>query len=208
MISTEELIKSIDVQEETIQRLLRTGEITPDLIKPKSEHRSISFFKEETVENYIKKFGWVRITDENRKRVFLDMVDEMRMSYSYKPLLLKAIFDECSEEGVASIEKIVAYFLAFYKERRNSALIVEKPDSAFAKEDCTYEDAERTILIYPYKRFADRGILHYDTGKHLISVDGSVWNSLSKDEIETIRKKCDESLIDYYERLSLVNNAN
>lgn len=201
LISTEELIKSIDVQEETIQRLLRTGEITPDLIKPKSEHRSISFFKEETVENYIKKFGWVRITDENRKRVFLDMVDEMRMSYSYKPLFLKAIFDECSEEGVVSIEKIVAYFLAFYKERRNSSLIVEKPDSAFAKDNCSYEDAEHTILLYPYKRFADRGMMQYDSSKHAIIVDHSIWRSLTTEEIDLIKQKSDESIRQYYDRI-------
>lgn len=210
LISTEELIKSIDVQEETIQRLLRMGEIIPDLTIPKSEHRAISFFKEETVENYIKKFGWVRITDENRKKVFLDMVDEMRMSYSYKPLFLKAIFDECSEEGAVSIEKIVAYFFAFYKERRNSSLIVEKPDSAFAKDNCSYEDAEHTILIYPFKRFADRGMMHYDSTKHTIMVDHSIWRSLTAEEIDLIKKKSDESIRQYYDRIGSnePNNSN
>ena len=50
----------------------------------------------------------------------------MQMTYSYKPLLLKAFFRFADDEGKAQFSDIVDYFDKFYKKRRNNGLVAEK----------------------------------------------------------------------------------
>jgi hypothetical protein len=44
-------------------------------------------------------FGWTLITDDNRKALFMAMVRQMDMSFSYKPILLKAILLHADDTG-------------------------------------------------------------------------------------------------------------
>ena len=83
----------------------------PDLIVPMSEHRTFKYFKEETLERYSKEYGWQLIDDKNRKDLFMKMVEQMDMSYSYKPVLLKAILKHADKNGRVKIEDIVSYFM-------------------------------------------------------------------------------------------------
>ncbi len=53
------------------------------------------------------------------------MVRQMDMSYSYKPLLIKAIFANADSKVRVKIEDITAYFKNFYESRRKAGLIVE-----------------------------------------------------------------------------------
>ena len=70
---------------------MRDGLLIPDLLVPMSEHRTFKYFKEETLEKYAEQYGWTLIDDSNRKDLFLDMIRQMDMSYSYKPVLIKAV---------------------------------------------------------------------------------------------------------------------
>lgn len=110
MISQMEFVRRVDVQAETIERYVREGMIVPDLIVPMSEHRTFKYFKEETLEKYAEQFGWSLINDDNRKDLFMDMVRQMDMSYSYKPVLMKAILLYANDKGRMKLSDIVAYF--------------------------------------------------------------------------------------------------
>ena len=94
-----EFVRRVDVQTETIERYVREGLLVPDLVVPMSEHRTFKYFKEETLQKYAKQYGWTLIDDSNRKDLFLDMVRQMDMSYSYKPVLLKAIYESSPTSG-------------------------------------------------------------------------------------------------------------
>lgn len=59
----------------------------------------------------------------------------MDMSFSYKPVLLKAVFDHVDEDGKIRIVDIVNYFIDFYEERKDNGLIAEKPNSIYQKVD-------------------------------------------------------------------------
>ena len=91
MISQMEFVRRVDVQTETIERYVRDGLLMPDLVVPMSEHRTFKYFKEENLQKYAEQYGWTLIDASNRKDLFLDMVRQMDMSYSYKPVLLKAV---------------------------------------------------------------------------------------------------------------------
>ena len=201
MISQMEFIRRVDVQSETIERYVREGKLVPDLVVPMSEHRTFKYFKEDTLEQYAKKYGWTIINDSNRKDMFLDMIRQMDMSYSYKPVLIKAILLYADDIGRIQLDDIVSYFRSYYEGRRASGLIVEKKNSIFAKGEYTDKDAKRNILANPFKRFEDMHMLQHTRTLGIVQVDEAVWEKLSTEEKAEINHICDDKLENYYSRL-------
>ena len=202
MISQMEFVRRVDVQTETIERYVREGKLVPDLVVPMSEHRTFKYFKEETLERYAKQYGWTLIDDSNRKELFLEMVRQMDMSYSYKPVLIKAILRHADEKGSIQLADIVAYFRAYYEGRRAAGLVVEKPNSLFARGGYTDKEAERNILANPFKRFEDMQMLRHTRTLGIVQVDESVWKKLTAGEKAEMEKICEEKLEQYFSRLA------
>ncbi len=202
MISQMEFVRRVDVQTETIERYVREGKLIPDLVVPMSEHRTFKYFKEETLEKYAQQYGWTLIDDSNRKDMFMDMIRQMDMSYSYKPVLIKAVLLYADERGRIKLEDIVSYFKSYYEGRRSAGLTVEKKNSIFAKGGYTDKEAERNILANPFKRFEDMQMLRHTKTLGIVQVDESVWKKLSQEDKVEIEKICDEKLEAYYKRLN------
>lgn len=202
MISQMEFIRRVDASSETVEKYIREGEIIPDLIVPISEHRTFKYFTEETLEKTAEKFGWQLINDENRKELFMEMIRQMDMSYSYKPVLIKAILANADAKGRIKLDDIVAYFRNFYEGRRNCRLVVEKANSIFAKGGYTDKDAQRNILSNPFKRFEDMQMLRHTKTLGIVEVEPTVWKKLSNEDKEEMVKICDDKLESYYMRFS------
>lgn len=201
MISQMEFVRRVDVQSETIEKYLREGKLIPDLVVPMSEHRAFKYFKEETLARYAKEYGWQLIDDKNRKELFMKMVEQMDMSYSYKPVLLKAILKHADKNGRVKIEDIVGYFKNFYEGRRAAGLIVEKSNSIFAKGGYNDKEAERNILSNPFKRFEDMNMLRHTKTLGIIEVDSSVWKKLTDEDKRNILEICTKKLENYFSRI-------
>lgn len=202
MISQMEFVRRVDVQTETIERYVRDGLLVPDLVVPMSEHRIFKYFKEETLQKYAQQYGWTLIDDSNRKDLFLDMVRQMDMSYSYKPVLLKAVLQFADDKGRVKLSDIVTYFREFYESRRAAGMVVEKANSIYAKGGYTDAQAQRNILSNPFKRFEDMQMLHHTKALGVIQVDESVWKKLTQEEKTEIERICDEKLELYFSRLN------
>jgi superfamily II DNA or RNA helicase len=202
MVSQMEFVRRVDVQAETIERYVREGKLVPDLIVPISEHRTFKYFKEESVQHYAAQYGWTLIDDSNRKDLFLEMIRQMDMSYSYKPVLIKAILAHADQKGCVKLENIVAFFRSYYETRRNAGLVVEKGNSIYAKGGYTDAEATRNILANPFKRFEDRQMLRHTKTLGMIQVDDAVWKHLTMEEKTEIERICNEKLDAYYERLN------
>lgn len=200
MVSQMEFVRRVDIQAETIERYVREGKLIPDLIVPMSEHRTFKYFKEESLGKYAQEFGWTLIDEGNRKEIFMDMVRKMDMSYSYKPVLIKALLKHADEKGRIKLDDIADYFRSFYEKRRREGLSVEKKNSIFYKGDYTDSEAKRNILSNPFKRFEDMQMMRHTKNLGIVQVDELVWKRLSDEEKAEIEKICDEKLRDYYLR--------
>ncbi len=201
MISQMEFVRRVDVQTETIERYVREGKLVPDLVVPMSEHRSFKYFKEESLQRYAEQYGWRLIDDSNRKDLFMEMVRQMDMSYSYKPVLIKAILLYADEKGQIKLDDIVSYFRSFYEARSAAGLPVEKKNSIFAKGGYTSKEAERNILSNPFKRFEDMQMLKHTKTLGIVRVDEAVWKHLTAEEKAQIDTICNEKLEQYYRRM-------
>ena len=176
-----------------------------DLEVPMSENRTFRYFKEETLLRYAEQFGWTIIHNKNRKDVFMEMVRKMDMSYSYKPVLLKAVLNYADSSDMVRLDDIVRYFKEFYQDRREAGLVVEKPASLYARGDCTDKEVLRNILANPFKRFEDMNMMRHAKTLELIQVDEYVWKYLTDEEKIQIEHICDEKLAAYYNRISNSN---
>lgn len=97
-----------------------------------SEHRTFKYFKEETLIASAARHGWTLITDDNRKTVFMDMIQRMDMTYSYKPVLVMAMLFYSDGRGRVKLSEIVRYFREYYSNRRRQGLIIEKTTASTA----------------------------------------------------------------------------
>lgn len=200
MVSQMEFVRRVDVQTETIERYVREGKLVRDLVVPMSEYRTFKYFKEETLEKYARQYGWTLIDDSNRKDMFMDMIRQMDMSYSYKPVLMKAVLLYADEKGRVKLDDIVAYFRAYYEGRRAAGLPVEKQNSIFAKGGYTDKEAARNILANPFKRFEDMQMLRHTKTLGIVQVDEAVWKRLSNEEKAEIERVCEQKLAEYFAR--------
>ena len=198
MISHFELISMVNVHSETVFRYIHEPKIIPDRVI-QSGSRVKYFFSRDNVQEIIKKYDWHIISESNKRRVFLQMINKMTMSFSYKPVFIKAFF-ATAQNGKTSMSKIVAYFRDFYESRRRAGLFVEKPNSIFANSGYSDKDVKKLILVYPYKRFAEMQMFTYSKLFGTVSMDPTVWSSLHSSEIIEICRMCDEHIETYYLR--------
>ena len=198
LISQLEFVRMVDIQTETVERYIREGKVVPDMEVPYGDERSFKYFKEETVKKYAAQYGWELITAANMKEKFVDMVKTMDMSFSYKPVLLKAIFAHADENGKVRVDDIVEYFIAYYGKRKNNGQAVEKKSSIYCKDNFTRKDIERNIFSNPFKRFEDMRFMKRCREIEYIEINRYIFKKLSKTDINWIISHCDSKLEEYY----------
>lgn len=200
MISQLEFVRMVDVQTETIERYLRDGKIVPDLKVPLGNKRSFKYFKEDTVKKYAAQFGWDMITAANIKDKFMNMVKTMDMSFSYKPVLLKAMLECMNEDGKVEVDDIVDYFIDFYNTRKEKGLVVEKKSSIYCRDTFTRKDAERNIFSNPFKRFEDMRFMKKSREIEYVEFNRYIVKKLTTQNIRWIVSWCDKKLEEYYKK--------
>ncbi|MFT8343377.1 MAG: DEAD/DEAH box helicase [Clostridium beijerinckii] len=197
MISQNEFVRMVDIQSETIERYIKEEKIVADLVVP-CVNKSFKYFKEETIKDYAKQFGWELITNENIKNKFVEFVNKMDMSYSYKPVLLKAMLNECDENGKALVENLVDYFIDFYENRKKKELQAEKKKCLYNDEIIDRKKAKSNIFSNPFKRFEDMRFMERCCDIEYVRFNKNIWKRLSEGEKIDIDNKCDEKLHEYY----------
>ena len=62
MISQIEFVRMVDVQSETVERYIKDGKVKPDLSIPFGDKQMFHYFREESIRNIAKQYGWDLIT--------------------------------------------------------------------------------------------------------------------------------------------------
>lgn len=200
MISQIEFVRMVDVQSETVDRYIKDGKIKPDLSVPFGDKRMFHYFREESVRNIAKQYGWDLITPQNMADKFMKFIETMDMSFSYKPVLLKAIYEYMDSNGRVALPDVVDYFIDFYEDRKAHGMIAEKPNSIYQKGGYTKKDVEKNILSNPFKRFEDMRFLMRCKDVETVEVNPIIFRKLTREDWLHIVDVCDKSLEKYYAR--------
>lgn len=201
MISQIEFVRMVDVQSETVERYIKDGKVKPDLSIPFGDKRMFHYFREESICNIAKQYGWDLITPQNMADKFMKFIETMDMSYSYKPVLLKAIYEYMDSSGRVALPDVVDYFIDFYEDRKAHGMIAEKSTSIYQKGGYTRKDVEKNILSNPFKRFEDMRFLMRCKDVETIEVNPIIFRKLTREDWLHIVDACDKSLEKYYLRL-------
>jgi len=201
MISQIEFVRMVDVQSETVERYIKDGKVKPDLSIPFGDKRMFHYFREESVRNIAKQYGWDLITPQNMADKFMKFIETMDMSFSYKPVLLKAIYEYMDSNGRVALPDVVDYFIDFYEDRKAHGMIAEKSTSIYQKGGYTRKDVEKNILSNPFKRFEDMRFLMRCKDVETIEVNPIIFRKLTREDWLHIVDVCDKSLEKYYLRL-------
>ena len=179
----------------------KDGKVKPDLSIPFGDKRMFHYFREESIRNIAKQYGWDLITPQNMADKFMKFIETMDMSYSYKPVLLKAIYEYMDTSGRVALPDVVDYFIDFYKDRKAHGMIAEKSTSIYQNGGYTRKDVEKNILSNPFKRFEDMRFLMRCKDVETIEVNPIIFRKLTKEDWLHIVDVCDKSLEKYYLRL-------
>ena len=201
MISQIEFVQMVDVQSETVERYIKDGKVKPDLSIPFGDKRMFHYFREESIRNIAKQYGWDLITPQNMADKFMKFIETMDMSYSYKPVLLKAIYEYMDTSGRVALPDVVDYFIDFYEDRKAHGMIAEKSTSIYQKGGYTRKDVEKNILSNPFKRFEDMRFLMRCKDVETIEVNPIIFRKLTREDWLHIVDVCDKSLEKYYLRI-------
>lgn len=201
MISQIEFVRMVDVQSETVERYIKDGKVKPDLSIPFGDKRMFHYFREESIRNIAKQYGWDLITPQNMADKFMKFIETMDMSYFYKPVLLKAIYEYMDTSGRVALPEVVGYFIDFYEDRKAHGMIAEKSTSIYQKGGYTRKDVEKNILSNPFKRFEDMRFLMRCKDVETIEVNPIIFRKLTREDWLHIVDVCDKSLEKYYLRL-------
>ena len=153
------------------------------------------------IRNIAKQYGWDLITPQNMADKFMKFIETMDMSYSYKPVLLKAIYEYMDTSGRVALPDVVDYFIDFYEDRKAHGMIAEKSTSIYQKGGYTRKDVEKNILSNPFKRFEDMRFLMRCKDVETIEVNPIIFRKLTREDWLHIVNVCDKSLEKYYLRL-------
>lgn len=198
MVSEIGFTQMVSAQHETVSKYIREGKIVADMEVPASESRSFKFFEKDTVKKYADEFGWTVITKDNQKEIFMDMVNTMQLSYSYKPVFLNAFLDSMDENGSALLEEVTERFAQFYEDRAARGLPAEKKQCIFTKGGYTRHDVERLILTMPFKRFEDMHAFHHAKQLGRIQLYKSLFKQLTEEDYKAMRESSEEALKRYF----------
>lgn len=201
MISQIEFVRMVDVQSETVERYIKDGKVKPDLSIPFGDKRMFHYFREGSIHNIAKQYGWDLITPQNMADKFMKFIETMDMSYSYKPVLLKEIYEYMDSSGRVALPDVVDYFIDFYEDRKAHGMIAEKSTSIYQKGGYTRKDVEKNILSNPFKRFEDMRFLMRCKDVETIEVNPIIFRKLTREDWLHIVDVCDKSLEKYYLRL-------
>ena len=200
MISQIEFVRMVDVQSETVERYIKDVRVKPDLSIPFGDKRMFHYFREESIRNIAKQYGWDLITPQNMADKFMKFIETMNMSFSYKPVLLKAIYEYMDSNGRVALPDVVDYFIDFYEDRKAHGMIAGKPNSIYQKGGYTKKDVEKNILSNPFKRFEDMRFLMRCKDVETVEVNPIIFRKLTREDWLHIVDVCDKSLEKYYMR--------
>lgn len=142
--------------------------------------------------------GWQSIFSCFYMYPFVNRRKTMRMSYSYKPILILALLHAGDRDGCISIENAAVYFREYYSNRKAQGLAIEKKQCIYLRDDVTDAQIIANLLSNPVKALIESGFFFYNEDSHVFSVSPDIWSKIDISNKAAITRICCQKLKDYY----------
>lgn len=196
--SQEQLAREYFVNTGTITSWIRKGKITPTAEFPFGS-KKISLFSPEDVEKYRKELNIQEHNDETVRDDFFAFLEERDYSLSYKMPFLLSFIDHMDTIGDAKIEDVLTDYIAFYQDRINKGLPVDRPSCPYNAE--TLKDRKMiksSMLTNPFEKFERKRFMYYSKDLGVISLNHALLAKMSEGDWERVKGQMREDLERYY----------
>lgn len=197
--SQEQLAREYFVNTGTITSWIRKGKITPTVEFPFGS-KKISLFSPEDVEKYRKELNIQEHNDETVRDDFFAFLEERDYSLSYKMPFLLSFIDHMDTIGDAKIEDVLTDYIAFYQDRIDKGLPVDRPSCPYNAE--TLKDRKMiksSMLTNPFEKFERKRFMYYSKDLGVISLNHALLAKMSEGDWERVKGQMREDLERYYQ---------
>lgn len=196
--SQEQLAREYFVNTGTITSWIRKRKITPTVEFPFGS-KKISLFSPEDVEKYKKELNIQEHNDETVRDDFFAFLEERDYSLSYKMPFLLSFIDHMDTIGDAKIEDVLTDYIAFYQDRIDKGLPVDRPSCPYNAE--TLKDRKMiksSMLTNPFEKFERKRFMYYSKDLGVISLNHALLAKMSEGDWERVKGQMREDLERYY----------
>lgn len=122
----------------------------------------------------------------------------MKMSYSYKPVLVLSILDYGDKNGGISLERVTRYFREYYSSRKKQGMAIEKRQCIYLRDDVTDKEIISNLISNPVKALLKSGFFSYDEDAQTFSILPEIWEKMDVFSKSEIKRICIQRLSEYY----------
>ena len=196
--SQEQLAREYFVNTGTITSWIRKGKIVPTVEFPFGS-KKISLFSPEDVEKYRKELRIQEHNDDTIRDDFFAFLEERDYSLSYKMPFLLSFIEHMDTIGDAKIEDVLTDYIAFYQDRIDKGLPVDRPSCPYNAE--TLKDRKMiksSMLTNPFEKFERKRFMYYSKDLGVISLNHALMAKMSGEDWENVKGQMREDLERYY----------
>lgn len=196
--SQEQLAREYFVNTGTITSWIRKGKITPTVEFPFGS-KKISLFSPEDVEKYRKELNIQEHNDDTVRDDFFAFLEERDYSLSYKMPFLLSFIDHMDTIGDAKIEDVLTDYIAFYQDRIDKGLPVDRPSCPYNAENLKDRKMiKSSMLTNPFEKFERKRFMYYSKDLGVISLNHALLAKMSGEDWERVKRQMREDLERYY----------
>ncbi|MDO4538628.1 MAG: DEAD/DEAH box helicase [Coriobacteriales bacterium] len=201
-LSDEQLARDFFVSTGTIKAWVRSGKIVPSVTFAFGS-RKLALFSPDDVAAMRERLGIPVHDDSTIRDDFWSFLQARDYTMSYKMPFLLSFLDHMSPAtGSADIDEVLDDYVAFYRDRLDRGLAVDRPNCPYTPErlsDRKY--VRRSMLDNPFEKFERKRFLYYSRDLGQISMNHALQARLTSEDYDAIREQLRQDLEDYYRGL-------
>ncbi len=107
-----------------------------------------------------------------------------------------------NESGDASIDEVLADYTAFYQDRIDRGVPVDRKNCPFTADILKNDKyMKRNMLTNPFEKFERKRFLYYSKDLNIISMNHALHMRLTQEDYSRIREQMQQDLKDYYAKI-------
>lgn len=202
-LSQEQLAREYYVSTGTITSWIKKGKIQPTVAYPFGS-KQIYLFSPEDVKRIRQELKIPEHTEETIKKDFFDFLEERDYSLSYKMPFLLSFLKNVNSIGDANIEAVLEDYIAFYKDRIERGLPVDRATCPYNAENLNNKKMiKANMLTNPFEKFERKRFLYHSKDLGVISMNHALFAKMEEGDFRRVKEQMEEDLRNYYREMGM-----
>lgn len=202
-LSQEQLAREFYVSTGTITSWIKKGKIQPTITYPFGS-KQIYLFSPEDAKQIRQELDIPEHNEETMKQDFFDFLEERDYSLSYKMPFLLSFLKNLNSIGDANIEDVLNDYIAFYEDRIERGLPVDRPSCPYNAETLKDRKLIKTnMLTNPFEKFERKRFLYHSKDLGVISMNHALFARMEEEDFERVKEQMLEDIRNYYREMGV-----